>query len=150
MDKTIKRCEHCQEMFAADLTGMLSIMCRPCASDCEQSYMKVYRYIREKQTQQQPVDLRDLKLISEETNVPVLFVRALVENGKFGRVPSEEERHCKKCNISLKDLEKVFCTSCARSVTQDVAQSAMDRHSPPPPHQPDSYRGRYGLKRWDD
>jgi DNA-directed RNA polymerase subunit M/transcription elongation factor TFIIS len=74
----IKHCEHCNLVFSPANEGAASILCRKCVAESESEYIKIRRYV---------IDHQDASLdtIAAETEVPRIFIDALVLDGRFGQ-----------------------------------------------------------------
>jgi hypothetical protein len=161
----LKRCEHCNDIFSAQKTGVTAFLCRPCAMDCEIAYFKVLKLLREEEAQNRSLAITDLHWISEKTGVVPVFIRVLYETGRFSteEEAADPERPCKSCRQVLKAHEKEFCAKCALQLTHAIRETrpdnnAISKKTAPlpqpegsagrlPPHPDSEPEHRYGLGR---
>jgi hypothetical protein len=153
----IKRCGNCNEVFSASPVGRAATLCRDCAAVCEDSYLKILKFLRE----HEDLNITNVENISEGTQIPIIFIQTLYKEGRFeGKGPPPAKQACKRCSIQLKEDEKDMCTTCSRSLSQEIHEERtalgvqpepVNYYTPPGPSKKPSRRdgkeNRYGLGR---
>lgn len=150
-------CKNCNRAYQGKFQGKMALLCRPCAMDCEDAYIKIHRFLKD-----QPADSRfkitDKDKIAEETGIPAIFVLILIREGRFDNFEgfsSPKKEVCKSCQQDLKPTEHKICKRCSRKLSNQ-ASSALNRMSlnaPPPAEEPSEQGGstgrttKYGLGR---
>jgi hypothetical protein len=137
----IKPCAHCNKIFSAAGTGMSTYLCRRCSAECENDFVKVSRYVRDKSSQGQGVDI---DTTAAESGVPREFIIALILDGRFPKanfagVPNLTENNA--AHLKLQMMQGEGDTS--PKATPEQAQP----NAPNAPKKPASGRHSYGLGR---
>lgn len=160
----LRRCENCNQVFSAQISGMMAVLCRPCAMDCDVAYLKIYKFIRDMQADNHELCIADMDRIAEGAKVPAVFVRVLYEEGRFSTKDQSTRQSCKRCGAELKEAEKDLCGNCGSNLSRAIHQSKLKyppertaspppESAPPSPHPPRPLEGggddrhKYGLGR---
>ncbi len=154
----VKRCTHCNTVFKPEGTGRRSILCWDCSLDCEESFNKIRKWMRQTSTRSS-----DVESVSTATGVPKVFLEVLQREGRLEDLfppQKKEDRHCKQCHIVLSIEKGDYCTPCQQSLVGDIkeiitlsaeAQKQQQQHAQDAARtQSRSVRERqerYGLKR---
>lgn len=123
----IKHCKHCEQLYSPLKDGAGSILCRKCLMDSDAAYLKVRRFITENRN-------LPLEEAAAATNIPQVFLEAMVLDGKF------EVAHVEVTEESLEERAR------RRQMMNDINEERNELNTPPPPP-PQRREKRYGFGR---
>ncbi|MBX2860879.1 MAG: hypothetical protein KTR14_06575 [Vampirovibrio sp.] len=129
---------------------MASSLCRMCCGLCEDAYLQIHKYVKE-------MEFVSAEQVSEGANVPVEFVFALIQEGRFGDQgtgSTNQDGCCVRCSKTLKPTESSLCNPCKVLVSHQMNKSgptpAAVSSGAAPQRAPAASTGkqsRYGLGR---
>ena len=144
-----QHCKHCNRLYAPSPTGMRSMLCRGCVVDCDLSYSKIHRYIKDN-------EFVSAEQVADGAKVPAIFVLALIREGRLGDLADVRvESICIRCSRDLQKNEISICNPCKVLMShkmQSVSAARPTAYTPPPKPVSASKRSnddgnKYGLGR---
>jgi hypothetical protein len=139
-----QHCKHCNKLFAPSPTGMGSVLCRGCAVDCDLSYPKIQKFLKEH-------EFVSTDQVADGAKVPAVFVLALIRDGRFGEMADVRmQATCIRCGKELQKAEVSICNPCKVLISHKMRDPVKQPTYTPPP-KPASKRNddghKYGLGR---
>lgn len=153
-----KRCDQCNNMYAAEMTGLKSRLCRPCAMDCEQAFQKISKFLRHEHTEHhREFCVTDAEQIAQGAKVQAIFVKILFDIGRF-ESKKDEPVFCKSCSSALTSSERDYCGTCTSTLSRALQNSRLQSAAAAASEEPtprmhraaprtDEKNNRYGLGR---
>lgn len=113
----IRKCDCCSKPYQASPTGLMSLLCRPCADDCEVACTKIEQYYA-KTGEDLEAALGNLASLSKAMAVPVQLIEALIKQGRL------KKRYCLACNTVLGPQEQERCRPCIEQLAHQIKHAA--------------------------